>query len=255
MIRWPGFRRHKPQAVPDGTQAALGTSAGNRVRCVTGEAGNLRKQRCSLARRHFLILPGLHPGNHPNIPVCSPLQYAPQQPVSSVPVIVKHLFQNDTAVPGEESRGDAQINPAAAHMVLIVPCTIPHNPGTSFFIVVIRRHPFFCKKRVLHRPHRRGLGFPSSYRPTAERRPQKSGIGTSPIMGVQGWNLSVQNRFLLSSAQQEVGTKSPSVRRTVSPGLCWQPGEVVQSGIPEEVPGMNPYYAVFLPLCAPNDYE
>lgn len=152
MIRWPGFRHHKPQA-------ALGTSAGNRVRCVTGEADNLRKQRCSLARRYFLILPGLHPGNHPNIPVCSPLQvfwnslqYAPQQPVSSVPVIVRRLFQNDTAVPGEESRGDAQINPAIAHMVLIVPCTIPHSPGVSFFIVVIRSHPFFCKKRVLHRP-------------------------------------------------------------------------------------------------------
>ena len=159
MIRWPGFRHHKPQAVPDGTQAALGTSAGNRVRCVTGEADNLRKQRCSLARRYFLILPDLHPGNHPNIPVCSPLQYAPQQPVSSVPVIVKHLFQNDTAVPGEESRGYAQINPAIAHMVLIVPCTIPHSPGASFFIVVIRRHPFFCKKRALHRPRGGGPVF------------------------------------------------------------------------------------------------
>lgn len=183
MIRWPGFRHHKPQAVPDGTQAALGTSAGNRVRCATGEADNLRKQRCSLARRHFLILPGLHPGNHPNIPVCSPLQYAPQQPVSSVPVIVRRLFQNDTAVPGEESRGYAQINPAIAHMVLIVPCTIPHSPGASFFIVVIRRHPFFCKKRVLHRPIG---GGPSPCRPTAERRPQKIWDRDQPNHGCSG---------------------------------------------------------------------
>lgn len=53
---------------------------------------------------------------------------------------------------GKSPGGDAQINPAIAHMVLIVPCTIPHSPGASFFIVVIRRHPFFCKKRVLHRP-------------------------------------------------------------------------------------------------------
>lgn len=161
MIRWPGFRHHKPQAVPDGTQAALGTSAGNRVRCVTGEADNLRKQRCSLARRYFLILlfARLTSRESSQYPGLQPLQYAPQQPVSSMPVIVRQLFQNDTAVPGEESRGDAQINPAIAHMVLIVPCTIPHSPGTSFFIVVIRRHLFFCKKRVLHRPRGGGPVF------------------------------------------------------------------------------------------------
>lgn len=106
--------------------------------------------------------------------------------------------------------------------------------------------PLFCKNRSRIGSTAGWSAFLSDVGQLPKGDPKKSGIGTRQIMGVQGWNLSVQNRFPLSSAQQKAGTKSPSVRRTVSSGLCWQPGEVVQSGIPEEVPGMNPYYAVFL---------